>query len=205
MNKLLNNKHGKVFLHSKSSGNFTTCTYRLLWKTKSVVVYEPGWHYWDSTLLAPRLSQGSDNVGHPNESLAGEKAYLWWVTECTYRARTRIYGGSHKFNTIGEIRCCQELVLFLTYFQFWTYFAVDSSSVQWLVIPYCDQWDGIHCCLSTYPFATESENEPYTTCVMSIRILKLSPCSSWLSLHAKGIRTAWAEAAKWPLHSMQKR
>lgn len=27
--------------------------------------------------------------------------------------------------------------------------------------------------------------------------------SSWLSLHAKSIRTAWAEATKWPLHSMQ--
>lgn len=98
-------------LHSKSNGNFTTCTYRLLWKKKSVVVYERGWHYWDSTLLAPRLSQGSDNVGHPNETLVGEKAYLWWVTECTYGARTRIYGGSHKFNTIGEV-CCQQLVLF---------------------------------------------------------------------------------------------
>ena len=31
---------------------------------------------------------------------AGEKAYLWWVTECTYGARTRVYGGSHKFHTI---------------------------------------------------------------------------------------------------------
>ena len=71
---------------------------------------------------------------------------------------------------------------FLTYSQFWTYFAVDSSSVQWLVIPYCDQWDGIHCCLSTYPFATESENEPYTTCVMSIRILKLSPAHGYLCM-----------------------
>ena len=113
MNKLFNNKHGKVFLHPSQQVQWELHHMYLqaTLKKKSVVVYEPGWHYWDSTLLAPRLSQGSDNVGHPNESLVGEKAYLWWVTECTYGARTRIYGGSHKLNTIGEV-CCQQLVLF---------------------------------------------------------------------------------------------
>ena len=46
-----------------------------------------------------------------NESLARKSVYSQPVTGC--KSRAEIYTASHKHNTIGEICCCQLLVLYV--------------------------------------------------------------------------------------------
>ena len=168
-------------LHSKSSGNFTTCTYRLLWK-KKVLLY---------------MSQ-DDTTGTVLYLLRGSvKDQTMWVILMRHLLEKRLtYGESQNARTgrgqgftrdltssIPLVRSVVSSWCFLTYSQFLTYFAVDSSSVQWLVIPYCDHWDGIHCCLTVYlPFC-------YWVWKWTIRYLcnehkniKLSPAHGYLCM-----------------------
>ena len=60
-------------------------------------------------LYSTLLANGSDHTGHPDESLAIESIFSQPVTGC--KSKVRIYTASNKPNTVGEICCCELLVL----------------------------------------------------------------------------------------------
>ena len=61
------------------------------------------------TLYSTHLVNGSDHTGHPDESLARESIFSQPDTGCKFKVK--IYMASNKPNTVGEICCCQLLVL----------------------------------------------------------------------------------------------
>ena len=153
--------------------------------------------YFEKKKVLLYMSQ-DDTTGTVLYLLRGSvKDQTMWVILMRHLLEKGLLMVSHRMHVRGEDKDLQGISqaqyhwwgllsaagAFLTYSQFLTYFAVDSSSVQWLVIPYCDHWDGIHCCLTVYlPFC-------YWVWKWTIRYLcnehkniKLSPAHGYLCM-----------------------